>query len=674
MNDCYTSLQLFTSKDNLQNLYGATEKIIVSVLDIDYLKHIPLLKLDVYTYSQQGSMGIISLNTQIKNDGDNLIELQLTPNFCTNFVVFTAVAKQELTQLINWLEIKGAANRYSLIELDPQQEPAKIQTYFWQQMYAKTRHETKAIALRNVTLQRQYLNLRTLHENMQNAFAAVEEYLTQAKLPELQLAFDNQPITKLIQPGNAAQSNSLTIKQLLPVSSRGMAAIDLRVVNTDKNSVGNLIVRLKYCASQTSFAKWQIPYSQLVPGWLSLDLPNIDIGSQRDVELTIDWHTQAGMAPSVILGEIQLIPELQACCNENPIEHSLAFRVWQGLPGTRKVTSPDLAPEDRAIQLGFLGQGAMRRVKEITAQPEDNFDHVQLINNGAKIVTHPRVNGDATVAILPFSFPNQANYLTATVITEHKDADVAEYALAIVSPETDIDKAMPESSAIAHSGWIRVAANTPRQIAVYLPQPPTKNCHIVIAAKLAVNSKPNCAWCRWLNFKLESRSHNPQANQSPIINASADAAQQTVARVQQLNDGKIQVHPWSGIDTVALLCHAVPPNTAQIKAIVCTSNDEADTIEYGMAVIQENDEIQARLAIANPANAIAFTGWQRVLANTPYRLNLELVTPTTSQRHLVLATRIPPQSSHSHGWARWLDLQYIPAPLNSPTTYIATID
>ena len=126
---------------------------------------------------------------------------------------------------------------------------------------------------------------------------------------------------------------------------------------------------------------------------------------------------------------------MRAYCNENTIEQSLAFRVWQGLPGSRKVTNPYLEsnPQTQEIKLGFLGQGVLSRVKELTARANDNFAHAQVIDGGSKIMTHPRVDGSPTIAIIPYAFSAQANYLTTTVITEHDQADTMEYSLAIVS-------------------------------------------------------------------------------------------------------------------------------------------------------------------------------------------------------------------------------------------------
>lgn len=701
MSDNSKSMQLVVSQKDLQCLYSSEPKVIIAASDKDIFSETLDIARDFniyqYKFEQLSNQGVISLleggqNSNLNNLNHNLntdlkfIEMPLAPNFCLGLLVFTDMGKAELGRLINWWTANG--NNYSIpnfIELDQQQEAAKIQSEFWHQAYQIQERETTAIAQRIASLQKQYLGLRTLHENMQNAFATVEEYLSLAKLPTLQLAFENQPDQKQVEPGNA-QSKKLSVKQLLPVSSRGIGIIELFITSNDSDAQGNLVVKLKICEDNTHFALWQITYDQLSPGWLSLDLPSIDVGRKRDVELIVEWNTYSSVGPCIALGKIQPIPELRAYGNETSMPCSLAFRVWQGLPGTRRVTSPHLEHNNqpREIKLGYLGQGIMAGVQEVTANPEESFAHVQVIDHGAKIMTHPRIDGNATIAILPFSFSSQANYLIATVITEHEKAEVMEYALAVISPDTKLDyldcldylpkNTLEGKSTLAYSGWIKVEPNIPRQISVFLEHLPSENCpencHIVIAARLAPDSKPDCAWCRWLNFKLDWRSQAPDNNDQrsavePIRNASLDAQTESFPRVQMLKTpGKIQVHPLMGVDTVAVLSRAVPHYTTMVKAIVCTSNEKASVIEYAIAVIDHDDDAQARLAIASDnlvldKSALGFSGWHRVKANTPYRLNLELAQVTKTDCHLVLATRIPEEGSQAHAWARWLDIRYI---------------
>ncbi len=88
-------------------------------------------------------------------------------------------------------------------------------------MYVQRSKENHSIVQRLTTLQRQYLNFRKLHEEMQNAFSTVEDYLSQAKLPPIQLAFDTHITDKIVEPSKISNLNSLTLKQLLPLSSRG---------------------------------------------------------------------------------------------------------------------------------------------------------------------------------------------------------------------------------------------------------------------------------------------------------------------------------------------------------------------------------------------------------------------------------------------------------------------
>ena len=143
------------------------------------------------------------------------------------------------------------------------------------------------------------------------------------------------------------------------------------------------------------------------------------------------------------------------------------------MPGTRKVTSPYLLPIDEedkeSISLGYLGQGAMAQLREVTPNlPTDESPHIQVLDNGAEILTHPRSDGSPTIAMLPFCFPVDANYLTATAATKHDEADIVEYAIAIIKPGTNPKTSLNSNLALAFSGWIGFEANVPRQISVQL--------------------------------------------------------------------------------------------------------------------------------------------------------------------------------------------------------------
>jgi hypothetical protein len=712
-------MQLVTHQYCLKDLYSTSSKLFITEPDQDvFAKTFKITnEIDVYKfkYDRQSQQGTITfLKEELNNHKDSsLVTMELVSNFCLGLLVFSEAGKEDFKQLIDWWSKRSTPESTPLLlELDPERARSLLQAEFWQQIYVRTVRQTQTLADRISTLQKQYLGLRTLHENMQNAFAGVEDYLSQAKLPPLQLVFDNQPTEKSVEPSNLENSNSLELKQLLPISSRGLAVIELHVAKKHDNINGCLTVYVKAAEDQTCFAKWQINYQQLSEGWLSLDLPSIDLGRKQDVELVVEWTTKIGPAPSLSLGQLQSIAEVQAYSNEVALKHSLAFRIWNGLPGTRKVTSPYLLSINEqnieAIHLGDLGQGAIANLQEVTPNlPTEKLAHIRVIRDGAKILTHPRANGTATIAMLPFCFPPGANHLTATVTTEHEQAGIIEYAMAIIAPGIDPQTCFQESLSLGFSGWVAVEPNMARQISVQLTSPQPEHCHIIVATRLAKDSVPYYAWAHWLNFcsstqlkeqviseqviseqiiseqiipeqilpeqilpeqilpEEVSEIETPQVVSLPQVetklrDASLKLAQSTFVRVQELeNQGKIQVHPRYNEETVAILSNAVASGTIAVKSTVCTENKKASVVEYAIAVIETDDDAGARLAVTSSESALGCSGWHRIEPNTISQLSLELPSPTTENCHLVLATRLPEDGIQRNAWARWLDFEYV---------------
>ena len=661
-------------------------------------------EIEVYQFNSDSECkATITLLPESAVNNNDLVEVTLAPNFCHIAIAFSEAGKQELTKLLDWWSPRSIPQSLpQLIVLDAKQEADRVQAEFWLQMYRQTVQQNRATAQRIATLQRQYLALRKLHEDTQNAFSTVEAYLSKAKLPPIQLAFDTPIINKAIEPFEVNNSNSLILKQLLPLSSQGLAAIELHISRQYSEARGDLIVSLKACEDSSVNTVWKVPYQNLSPGWLGLDLPQIELGRKRDVELIIEWQTRIGPSPNLSLSKQQPILESRAYNDTMTLEHSLAIRLWQGLPGTRKVTSPYLISTNQQgqtqPQLGDLGQRAMASACEVTPNlPTDNFKHVQIFDRGARIMTHPRADGTATIAMLPYCFPATANRLTASVITNHEAAGTIEYAMAIIEPEVEPKQALNHDLALAFSNWIAVEPNTPRELTLDLAHSVDRNCHIVIAAKFPQDSPSDFAWAHWLNFcsaiapvanspVQTAESHPPESapEPNPVQPASTatvaqDIPEHKIAQSQtvQLRDAslaslqtkfdkvqlierenKIQVHPIKEGNTVAIIANAIAPNVTKIGTTVCTENQAADPVEYAIAVIADDDNTIARLAVASPTSALGFSGWQQVEANTLQNIDLNLNAPTPDTCHLVLATRLPKDASQTNAWARWINIEF----------------
>ena len=698
-------MTIFTNRDTLEDLYSSSKKLVIASSDRAILKNLSGLSvINIYEFHNTPEGGVLLPWGQERRT--DAVELRLAPVFCFGFLVASEVAKNELDVLVTWWQsLAKQENVPSYLELTPE-NPELWQEQIWQELFLRAVGETELIAKRIGELQRQYLELRSIHEDVQNAFATVEDFLCQTKIPQLQLAFENPPAKDVAISSDG--TGLAELQQLLPIPSRGLAAIDLHIAKKDPHASGTLEIAIEEIDEEICLAKWQVPYQNIPEKWLHLDLPAIRILPKRDIKLKIKWINRIGLAPYVSIGEAQPIPEVQLTSDRGKLARSLAFRLWTGLPGTRQVVSPYLEEAQRldrygvkSSKFGFLGDRAIASAIAVTPNlPTDDFAHIQIVNNGAKLLLHPRPEGELTIAILPFVFPAEAKYLRATVATEHPEASEIEYALALITDDVDPHTCFAERPSvpiIGRSPWIKVEPNVPAQIALALDNPAKKNYHIVLATRLPPQSSLGYAWAHWLNFYVDRQvqeiplfeeiapttpSSISYEGQIPLVireivpaaskkeltleqiiksrDASLDTTQDNFPHVSQIENSLIiQVHPRTEGETIALLPESFPQGAIKASAIVCTENADASPIEYAMAIIKEDDDLTAQLAIASTEAAVTFSGWHRVEPDCPTEIVINLPEPAPSNYHLVLATRLPEGGYKDNAWARWLTIEFV---------------
>ena len=667
-------LKLFASRGCLGNLYSPENKIIVAQSDRELVASLePLTGLAVYEFSPDNSRPWGTIAPLGESDDAEMVELQQPPAFCLGFLVMSDAGRQQLASSISWWRDRGGKDSIPeaiFLEFGEDLEAGRAQ--FWQQIAHRLACETLSLATRLSHLQQQYLEMRTRHETMQNAVAGIEAFLSIAQLPPLELAFENPP-------ASVTTPETGVLTQLLPVSSRGLAALDLYVATIDRSSQGILGVTLETTDDRTRLASWQIPYTHLLPGWFGLDLPTVDMSRPRDVELCLEWKTQAGSAPVLALGEPQPLPEFRATFENQKSDRGLAFRLWQGLPGTRRVMSPySDSPQSR----GILGSGVTSRVLEITPNADET---IQILEDGGKILTEAR-SQTPTIAMLPFCISPGATTVRATVATEDPEADIVEYAMAAIAEGCDPIPCFENGEgALAFSGWVPIKPNEPHQIGITYPA--ADFAHLAIAARVPTGSSPERARATWHRFTIDDRPHpetetpTPAPGNSPenthitdyprvvhprdaIAPETAPLSRADIAKLREAlpasnrvkfvnNNSKIEVWPMVWTNTVAILPHAIPLGATGVWTQVCTENKEAVPVEYAIALVAADDDISARKAIDEETN---FSGWQRVEPYTPQEIAVQLDTPADRDYHLVLSTRVT-EGVAKKAWARWTDIQ-----------------
>jgi tetratricopeptide (TPR) repeat protein len=504
------TLKIRASRQLIPDLYAAAIQLFIAPADRPFLETLqPLTGIVFYQFhfDAKDRSGIITpIDRPIETD---LVELQWAPMFCHGFLTASDAGQTQLQPLIDWW-----SQRVPPAQLPPNltcqthSNPAQLKAAFWELMFHQTARETTAISTRLSVLQKQYMELRAIHETMHNSFAAIEGFLSQAKLPGLQLTFDSQPTQKniVLEPGVGTGQ----IEQWLPVSSRGLAALEFHVSKCSPHAKGQLTVSIHSRDEATRLAQWQIPYEHLTPGWFQLDLPSIDIARKQEVAARIEWNTRIGPAPHLSLTQAQPICQAQVRVNHQTLDRSLALRVWTGLPGSRRSFSPYLTMADPETDLpqdfsgGHLGQRTLSRLVEVTPNlPTEDFLHIQILENGRKLLTHPRQQS-LTLAKLPFCCPAGATVIKATVATENDRASTIEYGMALIAPgESEIAcfQNNDPAPAVAFSGWIPVEPETPRQIVLSLPNAADRPYHIVFGTR-SPDGSIQFGWAHWLDFQI----------------------------------------------------------------------------------------------------------------------------------------------------------------------------
>jgi hypothetical protein len=356
-----------------------------------------------------------------------------------------------------------------------------------------------------LALRRQYSAFRIVHDQLQNAFDTVENFLARAHLPPTWLAFACEPSEAAVGPQTAGEP--LQVTQLLPVPSQGLAAIELHAVAADADASGSLAVAITTREDERILGEWSIPYVAVPDGWMFLDLPEIDIAPRQSVSLTALWNTQSGIPPRLSLTALQPVPEARvsiAGSDENG--RSLALRLHIGLPGSRRVVHPyhiGVRHQPHISRLGrHLAPSALRGFAELDPVP-GREPLVTLIEEQAAVEVRP-ANGGMTVAKLTGALPAGARRLTATIKTEDPDGPLVEYALLALGPSGGYRQVLTRGRLNrgpgGFSGWLAVHPDFATQIHLSLSEPAKNPLDLYLATRLAKGQTAIGAQARWLDF------------------------------------------------------------------------------------------------------------------------------------------------------------------------------
>jgi hypothetical protein len=509
------SCSVITDPATSAAVYSGALKVIFAGVDFPAIDGVCRLPSSIARFvCGRGGDGYFELFKAGVRHGSARIPLKHPPTFCLALFAMSHAGKSELETLrAVW---SGAGEGFL-------PEPIFIDVVGGEEAAALFMHRTlldavaktaASSAARLLLLQRQYTAFRIVHDQLQNAFDTVENFLARANLPSTWLAFACEPTEACIGPEGPKQPFRVT--QLLPLPSQGLAALELHAVSSAANARGLLTVNLVTCEDVRPLGNWQIPYDAVPDGWVFLDLPEIDIAPRQSAQLTAIWDTRSGRPPKLSLTHLQPLPESRVRVLGNGASHgSLALRLHVGLPGSRRLAHPYQIGVLSHRPLSRLGRrlapSVLRRFAEVGAAP-DGKALVRFLEDEAAIEVRP-VNGNMTVARLPGALPAQSRRVTATIKTDDPTGPLVEYALLAVDPndphEPILDRSATDGELGGFSGWLPIHPDFATQIHLNLAEPALKPLDLYLATRIAKGQAAESAPARWLEFVVDAFHETP---------------------------------------------------------------------------------------------------------------------------------------------------------------------
>jgi len=506
---------VITDPETSSTIYNGELKVILPAVDLHSVSELCRLsrKIALYICERRGRHGSIEIYRADANRGTTRIALNHPPTFCLAMLAVSSTGQRVLEALREaWSDgAEGFLPNSTFVDLAGGSDSAVAAVH--RALFDAITDAYGSSAARLLALQKQYTAFRIVHDQLQNAFDTVENFLTRSQLPPTWLAFACEPSEATLGPESADGPFRLT--QLLPLSSQGLAAIELHATPAAADGEGSLIVSVGTCEDDRILGEWSIPYAMVPDGWIFLDLPEIDIAPRQSVVLTAVWITQSATPPRLSLTTLQPVPEARvSVAGVEDSERSLAMRLHLGLPGSRRLAHPwhiGVRRQPHSSRLGCrLAPSILRRVAELDSAP-GHEPLVRFVTDPVAIEVRP-INGSMSVARLPGAMPAGARRLTATIKTEDPDGPFVEYALLALEPRSPYRKVLTKGRLNGgqggFSGWQTVHPDFATQIHLLLSAPSETPLDLYLATRLVAGQAANFAQARWLEFVVDA-FHEP---------------------------------------------------------------------------------------------------------------------------------------------------------------------
>ncbi len=311
------------------------------------------------------------------------------------------------------------------------------------------------------------------------------------------------------------------LKQLLPVSSKGLCCIDIFVRFMRIAEPGQLRVALLVGDLASPEAEWVLsPFPTTPPEgrWYSLALNRSLDGIAQTVHLQLETENPNGSKVLVAAGGLvangaYCAQDLSDGCVAG--NRPIAMRIWEAPPGLLTPRAGNITLSEprfeAAPMAGRLPGTSLQHVRELRNESwKPEFTPVSYIANEETIGVHPP---DAGVcgAILDEVVPQGALSVSAIAFIANEASHPVEFALAVVEPipggEVGEDFIPQVKGVIAWSGWRSVAPRERHQLTVLLGptfEVSSDRGSLIMLTRMENGAPNSFAWARFADVTIEA--------------------------------------------------------------------------------------------------------------------------------------------------------------------------
>jgi hypothetical protein len=517
--------------------------------------------------------------------------------------------------------------------------------------------------------------LRSAHEILQNSFARAERLISNSGMMVPSRTFEAAPTAHHTEP------RALLVRQLLPVASQGLAAIELHFPESACTQAGGIEAELALVETHEVVARWSLEATACKPGWVMLSLPVGLDGGALSLELTLKPLAGFLFLPELSLSAPQPLSRFQARVDGMAFPGALALRCWKTLPGVKV---------EIATSLAALAEGRQSDIVEVALPPRlcatvqryctswhTTWEIVRGLPNKSGVFCHPPppdLTPNLVIGAIDGFEIDRPAHVSAKCVVSNSLAAPVEFGMAILPRGTDIYGAI--ATGRGFSGWVRASFGATGFISAFASANPVSQ-QLFLVTRMADGAANTYAQASFEDLKITFLGPR-ELGHVRRITVAADILADFRNPLDETDDSVTYKHadhallchpPRSGIK-LGVLDSLLPANAIGATARVRLGHPEAQPVQFCFALSRKSGAEVLACAERKTANSeVVLTDWLQVGQNELGRLDIATAALTATaddasgEINFYVLTRIAPTSANADfAWAYIEDLEvFLPA-------------